>query len=145
MNCATLRSNKRRGNKGEMSNDRKSFRGIKSKRGIVARPVRPNIAAKARYLAKLDALIQSMGKSATYWVKAAYGKTDLKSVPKLDRYLKRLNRKYNAKFDELAETAPKQFVNSIHKNATSQLRTSIKDATGATATASASNIPEQPH
>jgi len=108
--------------------DRKNYRGIRSKHGIVARPVRPSAAARERYHKSIDNLVKMMGASVLYSVRAAYGRDDFRSVPKLSKYLSRMNRHWERKFNELAETAPKRFVGSIYKNTLTQLSMSIKDA-----------------
>jgi uncharacterized protein with gpF-like domain len=110
--------------------ERKGYRGLKSRHGIVARPVRPSAAARERYHKSLDDLVKKMGASVLYWVRAAYGREEYKSVPKISKYMNRLNRYWGKKFDELAETAPKRFAESIYKNASTQLSMSVKDAAG---------------
>lgn len=50
----------------------KSYKGIKSKHGVVAQPVTPNAAVRNRYHARLDELVKEMTANALYRLKACY-------------------------------------------------------------------------
>src|ERR1700744_1188741 len=108
---------------------------MKVGRGIKAtRPVHPNIGIQADYRRKLDALIDEMARSYSYWLKAQYRETpprlaqDATPARQLERETSTLGKRWRAKFDEAAPRLARWFADATHKRSLAALKSILADA-----------------
>jgi uncharacterized protein with gpF-like domain len=90
--------------------------------------VQPNAGVEAEYRRRLDALIREMQDSVTYWLKAAWKKNppvmavDELPAAALRRAMRRLGRRWQKQFNELAPKLAAYFAQDINLRSTQQLQ-----------------------
>lgn len=97
-------------------------------------PVRPSAAVTAKYQAKLDALISRMAASVSAAVLAQYRRhppelaTDESPAAAMRETMHRLRRDWDARFDELAQTAGRRFPREATAHADRSFAAALKKA-----------------
>lgn len=113
---------------------------VSPKRGIVAQtkkpitiaPIRPNVGLTAAYQAKLDALIDEMSASLTYWLKAAYRANepemaqDASPARALQAAFRKLARRWQKRFDEAAPELAEYFAKAAKDRTDYALKSALK-------------------
>lgn len=98
------------------------------------RPVHPNAGIGAAYRRKLDALVEEMHRSYVWWLRARYRENppvmaqDATPAVELQRELRWLAAKWQAKFDEGAEKLARWFAASVRNRSEAALRKILRDA-----------------
>lgn len=99
----------------------------------ILRPVHPNVGIRAAYKRKLLALIDEMTDSYLYWVRAAYRKhppamaQDESPARELERELKKLGKRWQKNFDNMAAELAKYFATKIENRSRLALRKILRD------------------
>jgi uncharacterized protein with gpF-like domain len=96
--------------------------------------IRPNAGTEARYRRRLQGLIRQMNASVQYWIKAkfkangpAIAQDELPSKA-LAREIRKLARRWEKDFDDLAPKLAEYFAKSANQRSTRQLKQMLKDA-----------------
>ncbi|KPA87299.1 phage putative head morphogenesis protein, SPP1 gp7 family [Pseudomonas asplenii] len=105
----------------------------------ILRPVRPNAGTQAWYRKRLDAAIKEMQDSLVFWLKANYRAAGLADGLAQDdspammmrKAMNKLARRWQSKFDDLADTLSKKFADRALGNSDVSLRNAM-EAAGAT-------------
>lgn len=98
----------------------------------ILRPVHPNAGLEAEYRRKLTALIDEMGRSLTYWLSAAYrGNSpeiaeDELPAETMRRAIRRLARRWQANFNDLADDLAAHFAQSAGERSDASLKAALK-------------------
>ena len=96
-------------------------------------PSRPNAGVQAAYRKRLDALIREMQDSIVYWLRAAYRANDPEiamddsPASSLKKAMRRLSRRWQRRFDEIADPLAKRFVESAMRAADVSLAQRLRD------------------
>lgn len=97
-------------------------------------PIRPNAGLEAVYRKRLHALLEEMYCSVIYWITARYGEheesiaLDASPVAELKAELRKLSRRWQKRFNELAPKLAKYFALSASKRTDAQLKRLLSDA-----------------
>jgi SPP1 gp7 family putative phage head morphogenesis protein len=100
----------------------------------ILRPIRANAGLELAYRRKIEALIEEMGASIEYWLSAEYRANppalaqDELSANALKAAMRRLARRWLAKFDEAAEKLGEWFAQSVATRSDAALKKILKDA-----------------
>src|ERR1700742_3212587 len=87
----------------------------------ILRPVRPNVGIEVAYRTKLDALVDEMQASVSYWLKAAYRNNepliaaDELPVSALRAALRKLTRRWQKQFNDAAPKLADYFATAVEK------------------------------
>lgn len=104
------------------------------KKPIVLRDVKPNLGIEAAYRARLEAMIDQMDKSITYWLRIAYRAntpemaSDESPAAALRQVMNNLARTWQRKFDEGAADLAQYFAEGSMRHADTALRGILKKA-----------------
>jgi SPP1 gp7 family putative phage head morphogenesis protein len=110
----------------------------KARRPRVAPPktlaaIRPNAGTEARYRKRLQALIREMDASVQYWVRATYKANEpriaLDELPAkaLEKAMKKLAKRWQKQFDELAPKLADHFTQAADKRSSLQLKSMLRE------------------
>lgn len=105
-----------------------------TKKPKTARAVRANAGVEAAYRRRLDALVDDMSRSVTYWVEAAYKANpprmaqDALPSKELQKRLRELSKRWLARFDDMAQRIAEQFVTSSRRATDTAFAASLKAA-----------------
>jgi SPP1 gp7 family putative phage head morphogenesis protein len=116
-----------------MSDRRKALIRRKDLKARTLKPVRPNAGAEARYRKRLQDAIREMNRSVQYWLRAKYRANTPKiaqdDIParELERAIKKLSRRWQKQFDELAPKLAEYFSRSAEKRSSAVMRKLLKD------------------
>jgi uncharacterized protein with gpF-like domain len=105
-----------------------------SQNEITLRPVHPNAGIAAAYRKKLDALIEEMEASVSYWLKSAYRNNepliaqDELPASALRAALRKLTRRWQRRFNEAAPKLADYFATAVEKRSSTALRNILKEA-----------------
>lgn len=100
----------------------------------VLRAIWPNAALRAAYRAKLEALVEGMSRSYTYFLKAQFRETppvmamDATPAKELQRELRKLGARWENRIDELAPKLAAWFALSANKRSDAALQKIMRDA-----------------
>ena len=98
-------------------------------------PTRPNAGLEIRYRRKLDALINDMNASVLYWITAAYKKhtplsvrlaADRSIAKALARIVENLTARWAKKFDDIAPSMAKWFVDTAKSRTDASMMAGLK-------------------
>ena len=107
---------------------------IKPPRDIELRAVRPSAAVRAKYQAKLERAVSDMHRSLIYWLRAEYRKQaprialDATPARELRAAMRKLGRRWLAKFDALAPKLADYFAKAAGDRVDDELRRMLRDA-----------------
>lgn len=99
----------------------------------VLRPVHPNAGITVAYRKKLEALIDEMEASISYWLSASYKANEPRiaqdelPATALKRELRKLGARWRRKFNEAAPKLADYFATSIEKRSSAALRNILKE------------------
>ena len=105
-----------------------------SVKGKPLKPVHPNAGLEALYRKRLEALVDEMHKSLDYWIGLAYRANtpemalDASPAAMLRAMMKKLSRRWQAKFNKLATQLGKHFAVESAKRVDGQLAAMLKEA-----------------
>lgn len=106
---------------------------MRSERGGVLRPVRPNVGLEADYRRKLQALVDEMNASLVYWLKASYrsneplvAQDDAMPATALRNAMRRLARQWQRRFDAAAPALAEYFAKAVTNRSDAALRSILK-------------------
>lgn len=97
-------------------------------------PVRPNAGLEAEYRRRLDALVAEMQASLLYWLKMSYRREapeiaqDKTPAEELNAAVKKLGRKWQRKFDDIAPVMAEHFATAVMERNSAALRASMRKA-----------------
>lgn len=97
-------------------------------------PVRPNVGIEAEYRRRLEALISEMNESLTYWLRAAYRANapelaqDDSPARTLQTAFRRLARRWQRRFDDLAPQMADHFATAATERADGAMKAMLKRA-----------------
>ena len=107
---------------------------IRVKKPKTLPPVRPNVGIEIAYRKRLDALIEEMNASLTYWLSAQYKANppamaqDASSAVDLAARMKGLRRQWLSRFDKLSKEMADHFAMSIADRSDAALKASLRKA-----------------
>lgn len=97
-------------------------------------PIRPNAGTEALYRRRLQRLIKAMATSVNYWLERTYkaeppavAQDELPSK-RLQREIRKMARRWEKDFDDLAPKLAEYFAKSANQRSTRQLKQMLKDA-----------------
>lgn len=99
----------------------------------IAAAIHPNAALRAAYRKKLQRLIDEMGRSFAYWIKAAYRANeprmamDATPAKELQRAVELMARRWEGRFAEAAPELARWFAQSARRRTEEQLRRILRD------------------
>lgn len=104
----------------------------KGKKPLVCSPVHPNVGLKQIYQNKLDNAIQQLHNSIIYWLKAEWHKdiklaNDATSAQNMRDLFRKMGRRWEKNFDELAPELAKYFAQKSEKRVSASLQRMLKD------------------
>ncbi len=100
----------------------------------ILRAIKPNAGIRVKYRRRLEAMIDDMNRSVTYWIEAAYHHEEERIVgdaSPVHVILQRFNRdarRWLKKWDMLAAWLAKNFIGQVSRKATSSLEQAYKEA-----------------
>ena len=100
----------------------------------VARPVFANVAVKRRYQKRMIALIREMAASVEYWIVAQRSRNppemaqDALPSAEIQRELRKLSKRWQGKFDEMAPKIAESFLKNQFRGTDSAFRQALRDA-----------------
>lgn len=102
----------------------------------IVRAVHPNAGVRARYHKDLERLVSEMSKSVTYWLEAAYKANpprmgvamDALPSQELVKRMRELSKRWIDRFNEMADTIAKRFVQSGVNHTDKAFMSALKDA-----------------
>ena len=109
-------------------------RRVRRKDEKVLKPVHPNAGIAAEYRRRIEALVDAMAKSVTYWVRARYKANEprmaLDEVPanELQRAIDDMTRQWDYKFDDAADRLAKWFAKKVYERSGDTLAKILEDA-----------------
>ena len=109
------------------------IRARKIKGEKILRPVHPNAGITAAYAAKINAIVEEMHKSVVYWVAGAYNRAppemaqDELSARALRDAMRKLSKRWLARFDEAANHLADYFARAVSKRSEAALKKILKD------------------
>ena len=97
-------------------------------------PVRPSVGLALAYRRRLDALIDEMHNSVTYWARAKYKATppelaaDESPARTMERLMRKLARRWQRRFDDLSDDLAKYFATAVEDRSKRQLQAALRKA-----------------
>lgn len=97
-------------------------------------PIRPNVGLEAIYRRRLHRLLEDMNCSVIHWIGARYGQhedaiaLDASPVAELRAEIRRLARRWQKRFNELAPKLARYFILSASRRTDGQLKKLLSDA-----------------
>lgn len=101
---------------------------------IVLKPIRPNVGIEVKYQRRLLAMVDEMNTSVLHWVGAAYNANptalgaDASPVNEMRKAMRRLARRWLARFDDAAEKIATAFATETRDVADQTMRKLLKQA-----------------
>lgn len=97
-------------------------------------PVRPNAGIRAAYQARLDAAVEEMAASVTYWLRANYRANppemaeDASPAREMQAAMNRLGRRWTRKFDKLSDWLARYFTDAVADRSDRALSAQLRKA-----------------
>lgn len=97
-------------------------------------PIRPNVGLEAVYRKRLQKLLEEMHCSVQYWLQVRYGQhedalaLDASPVAELRAEIRKLARRWQKRFNDLAPKLAKYFASSASKRTDAQMKKLLADA-----------------
>lgn len=107
---------------------------IRPPKDIELKPVRSSAAIRSAYQRKLEALVDEMHRSLGYWLAVRYRQQsprmalDASPARELRAAMRKLARRWQARFDELAPKLAAYFAQSANERVDDELRRMLRDA-----------------
>ena len=105
---------------------------MKASKPIILPVIRPNVGLEKEYQKKLERMIDEMEKSVAYWILAAYRQDtphmaqDASPATILSLVMKKLAKKWNKRFADVAPIFAKYFATSVRDRTDSSLKAALK-------------------